>query len=115
VSTVASRQEMKFSAPPVIVNKTSAVCKNLLFVNSALLGKYEPAQMWKDASVIDIYDLNTNSYQGSFYIYHIKNEKLKNFFILNDNFYGFIGPYLVHYKLSRKLTNSYQDKTKIPL
>ncbi|MFW0739952.1 MauE/DoxX family redox-associated membrane protein [Flavobacterium sp. T12S277] len=108
VTTVASQQEMKFSAPPVIVNKTSAVCKNLLFVNSALLGKYEPAEMWKDASVIDIYDLNTNSYQGSFYIYHIKNDKLKNFFILNDNFYGFIGPYLVHYKLSRKLTNSYQ-------
>lgn len=108
VTTVASQQEMKFSAPPVIVNKTSAVCKNLLFVNSALLGKYEPAEMWKDASVVDIYDLNTNSYQGSFYIYHIKNDKLKNFFILNDNFYGFIGPYLVHYKLSRKLTNSYQ-------
>ena len=108
VTTVASRQEMKFSAPPVIVNKTSAVCKNLLFVNSALLGKYEPAEMWKDASVIDIYDLNTNSYQGSFYIYHIKKEKLKNFFILDNNFYGFIGPHLVHYKLSKKLTNSYQ-------
>ncbi|SHM43592.1 MauE/DoxX family redox-associated membrane protein [Flavobacterium chilense] len=108
VTTVASQQEMKFSAPPLIVNKTSAVYKNLLFVNSALLGKYEPAEMWKDASVIDIYDLNTNSYQGSFYIYHIKNDKLKNFFILNDNFYGFIGPYLVHYTLSKKLTNSYQ-------
>ncbi|MDX6187816.1 hypothetical protein SGQ83_00500 [Flavobacterium sp. Fl-318] len=109
VTTVASRQEMKFSAPPVIVNKTSAVYKNLLFVNSALLGKYEPAEMWKDASVIDIYDLNTNSYKGSFYIYHIKNEKLKNFFILGNNFYGFIGPYLVHYKLSKRLINSYQD------
>ncbi|SHM89488.1 DoxX family protein [Flavobacterium chilense] len=109
VATVTSRQEMKFSAPPVIVNKTSAVCKNLLFVNSALLGKYEPEEMWKDASVIDIYDLNTNSYKGSFYIYHIKNEKLKNFFILGNNFYGFIGPYLVHYKLSSKLINSYQN------
>ncbi|WP_163399690.1 DoxX family protein [Flavobacterium fluviatile] len=108
VTTVASRQEMKFSAPPVIVNKTSAVCKNLLFVNSAQLGKYEPAEMWKDASVIDIYDLNTNSYQGSFYIYHIKKEKLKNFFILDNNFYGFIRSHLVHYKLSKKLTNSYQ-------
>ncbi|MGH2666917.1 MauE/DoxX family redox-associated membrane protein [Flavobacterium sp.] len=107
VTTVSSRQEMKFSAPPLIVNKTSAVCKKLLFVNSALLGKYEPVEMWKDASVIDIYDLNTNSYKGSFYIYHIKNEKLKNFFVLGNNFYGFIGPYLVHYKLSKRLINSY--------
>jgi uncharacterized membrane protein YphA (DoxX/SURF4 family) len=110
VVNVASRQERKLAAPPLIVNKTSAVCKNLLFVNSALLGKYEPTEMWKEASIIDIYNLNTNSYQGSFYIYNINKEQLKNFFVLNDNFYGFIGQYLVHYKLSKRLTNSYQNK-----
>lgn len=110
VTTVVSRQERKLGAPPLVVNRTSAVCKNLLFVNSALLGKYEPAEMWKEASVIDIYNINTNSYQGSFYIYNIKKEKLKNFFILDDNFYGFIGNYLVHYKLNKRITNSYQNK-----
>lgn len=110
VADVKSRHERKLAAPPLTVNKTSAVCKNLLFVNSALLGKYEPAEMWKEASIIDIYDLNTQSYQGSFYIYNIKREKLKNFFVRDNNFYGFIGQYLVHYKLSRKLTSSYQNK-----
>ncbi|MEA9412635.1 MauE/DoxX family redox-associated membrane protein [Flavobacterium sp. PL02] len=110
VVEVTSRKERKLAAPPLIVNKASAVCKNLLFVNSVLPGKYEPAEMWKEASVIDIYDLNTNYYKGSFYIYHIKNEKLKNFFVLDNNFYGFIGKYLVHYKLSKGLTNSYQNK-----
>lgn len=110
VVNVASRQERKLAAPPLIVNKTSAVCKNLLFVNSALLGKYEPEEMWKGASIIDIYNLNSNSYQGSFYIYNIKNEKLKNFFVRDNNFYGFIGQHLVHYKLSKRLTNSYQNK-----
>lgn len=110
VVNVASRQERKLAAPPLLVNKTSAVCKKVLFVNSALLGKYEPAEMWKEASIIDIYNLNTNSYQGSFYIYHIKNEKLKNFFVLNNNFYGFIGRHLVHYKLSKRLTGLDQNK-----
>ncbi|MEZ7497851.1 hypothetical protein QO200_03775 [Flavobacterium sp. Arc3] len=110
VANVASRQERKLATPPLVVNKTSAVCKNLLFVNSALLGKYEPTEMWKEASIIDIYNLNTNTYQGSFYIYNIKKEKLKNFFVLDDNFYGFVGHYLVHYKLSNRLTDSYQNK-----
>ncbi|MFD2938481.1 MauE/DoxX family redox-associated membrane protein [Flavobacterium sp.] len=110
VATVTSRAERKLAAPPLIVNKASAVCKNLLFVNSALLGKYEPSEMWKEASIIDIYDLNTNSYKGSFYIYHIKNEKLKSFFVHNDNFYGIIGKYLVHYKLNKRLINVYQNK-----
>jgi uncharacterized membrane protein YphA (DoxX/SURF4 family) len=112
VVEVTSRKERKLAAPPLLVNKTSAVCQNLLFVNSALPGKYEPAEMWKEASIIDIYNLNTNSYQGSFYIYHIKKEKLKNFFVIGDNFYGFIGRHLVHYKLNKRLTNSYQNKSK---
>lgn len=112
VVDVTSRKERKLAAPPLLVNKTSAVCENLLFVNSALPGKYEPLEMWKEASIIDIYNLSTHSYQGSFYIYHIKKEKLKNFFVLGDNFYGFIGKHLVHYKLSKGLTNSYQNKSK---
>lgn len=111
VVEVTSRKERKLGAPPLLVNKTSAVCENLLFVNSALPGKYEPAEMWREASIIDIYNLNTKSYQGSFYIYHIKKEKLKNFFVLGDNFYGFIGKHLVHYKLNEGLTNSYQNKS----
>jgi uncharacterized membrane protein YphA (DoxX/SURF4 family) len=110
VVNVVSRQERKLTTPPLIVNKTSAVCENLLFVNSALLGKYEPSEMWKEASIIDIYNLNTNSYQGSFYVYNIKKEKLKNFFVRDNNFYGFIGQHLVHYKLSKRLINSYQNK-----
>ncbi|MCL6461300.1 MAG: hypothetical protein I4O51_05455 [Flavobacterium micromati] len=109
VATVKSRNEIKLATPPLIVNKTSAVCKNLLFVNSALLGKYEPKEMWNQASVIDIYNLNSNSYQGSFYIYNIKNNKLKNFFILGDNFYGFVGQHLVHYKLSEILVKAYKN------
>jgi uncharacterized membrane protein YphA (DoxX/SURF4 family) len=112
VADVKSRHERKLAAPPLTVNKSSAVCKNLLFVNSALLGKYEPAEMWKEASIIDIYDLNTQSYQGSFYIYNIGKEKLKNFFVQDNNFYGFIGQYLVHYKLNRRLTSFYQNKSQ---
>ncbi|WP_281638286.1 DoxX family protein [Flavobacterium marginilacus] len=107
IAEISKRNERKLAAPPLIVNKASAVCKNLLFVNSALLGKYEPSEMWNQASIIDIYNLNTNSYEGSFYIYHIDNEKMRRFFVLDNNFYGFIGRYLVCYKLNKGITNSY--------
>lgn len=110
VVNVKSRNERKLAAPPLIVNKTSSVCKNLLFVNSELLGKYEPVEMWKEASIIDIYDLTTNSYQGSFYIYNIGKEKLRHFIVWDNNFYGFIGQYLVHYKLNKRLNKLYQNK-----
>ncbi|MBC5862834.1 MauE/DoxX family redox-associated membrane protein [Flavobacterium turcicum] len=109
VRAVESRNEIKLAAPPLIVNKTSALYRNLLFINSALLGQYEPKEMWNDASIIDIYDINTNSYQGSFYVYNIKNEKLKNFSVVDNNFYGFIGSRLVHYKLSDILIKAYKN------
>ncbi|MEZ7516134.1 MauE/DoxX family redox-associated membrane protein [Flavobacterium frigidarium] len=108
VSTVKTRNEMKLSAPPLVVNKSSSVYKNLLFVNSALLGKYEPQEMWNEASIIDIYNIDSNSYEGSFYVYNIQKSKLKIFLVINDNFYGFIGEYLVHYKLSKTMLKAYK-------
>ncbi|MFV8341064.1 DoxX family protein, partial [Flavobacterium sp. XS2P39] len=62
---VASTDERKFGAPAVIVNKTNAAYSNLFFVNSALPGKYESALTWKQASIIDLYNLNTRGYISS--------------------------------------------------
>ncbi|MBG6063160.1 putative membrane protein YphA (DoxX/SURF4 family) [Flavobacterium sp. CG_9.1] len=106
VVDVTSRKERKLAAPPLLVNKSSAVSNNLLFVNSALIGQYEPLEMWEEASIIDVYNLNTNTYVGSFYIYDYDDEKLKNFFVLDDNFYGFIGSHLVQYKLNKGLLST---------
>jgi uncharacterized membrane protein YphA (DoxX/SURF4 family) len=108
VVNVKSTNETKLSTPPLVVNKSSSVYKNLLFVNSALLGKYEPQEMWSEASIIDIYNIDSNTYEGSFYVYNIQKSKLKNFFVVNDNFYGFIDKYLVHYKLSKILLSGYK-------
>jgi uncharacterized membrane protein YphA (DoxX/SURF4 family) len=106
VVDVTSRKERKLAAPPLLVNKSSAVSNNLLFVNSALIGQYEPLEMWEEASIIDVYNLNTNTYVGSFYIYDYDDEKLKNFFVLDNNFYGFIGSHLVQYKLNKGLLST---------
>jgi uncharacterized membrane protein YphA (DoxX/SURF4 family) len=102
-------KQKKISGLPKEVNKGSTVSKNLLFVNSGLPGQFESLDMWKSASIIDVYDLSTNSYILSFYIYHIGKETLKNFFINDNQFYGFIGNYLVRYNLDKQVTSRFNN------
>lgn len=112
VAYISSHHEKKLAAPPLIVNKSSGLYKNLLFVNSALPGRYEPEEMWKQASIIDVYDLNTKTYLSSFYIYNIDHKKLRSFFIRDNHFYGFIGKYLVSCKLDKTITGHYNITKK---
>lgn len=101
------RNEKKLSAPPMTVNKNAYVYKSLLFVNSALMGKYETEKMWKQASIIDVYDLQNHSYLVSFYVYNIDGERLGHFSVQGNNFYGLIGTHLVSYKMSNIVTKRY--------
>ncbi len=104
---VASRDERKFGAPPLTVNKTNAAYNNLFFVNSALPGKYESASTWKQASIIDLYNLNTNSYISSFYIYDVHGKKLNSFIVIDSLLFALIDDQLVLYKLRKSVISNY--------
>lgn len=101
------RHQRKFSKPPLFVNKSSAVYNNLLFVNSAIPGRYEEDQMWEEASIIDVYDLTTNSYILSFCIYDIRGNKVKSFIVRQDKLYALIGNHLIKYNLNKTITSKY--------
>ena len=107
VAFIKDRNEKKFSAPPMTVNKNAYVYKGLLFVNAALMGKYESEKMWKQASIIDVYDYKNRSYVVSFYVYNIDVERLTDFAIQGNNFYGIVGSHLVSYKLRHLVLQSY--------
>lgn len=109
VATISNSGVTKLAAPPLIVNKTSAVYNNLLFVNSNLPGKFEDLEMWKKASIIDVYNLNNNSYLLSFYIYDANNKKIKHFYVNQNYLYALIDNKLVSYKLRTNITNNYQN------
>ncbi|MDO5986533.1 hypothetical protein Q4Q39_03850 [Flavivirga amylovorans] len=114
VGTIASKNQQKMAAPPLTVNKNTATYGNYLFVNSKLIGKYEPIHIWERASIIDVYNLVENTYEFSFYIYGIKKDKLKSFRVLHDKFIGLIGNHIVTYQLDTSLfknllTNSKED------
>lgn len=101
------RQQRKFSSPPLFVNKSSTVYKNILFVNSAVAGRYEDDRMWKRSSIIDVYDLASKSYLLSFTILNIEGRKMKSFLVYNDRLYALIGNQLISYRIDSQITSKY--------
>jgi hypothetical protein len=99
----------KLARQPLLVNKTAAVYNNLLFVNSNLPGKYESLEMWKKASIIDVYDIASNSYLESFYVYNSNGKKLRNMIVHKDKLFAMIDNQVVEYKLNSILTKHYKD------
>lgn len=95
-----ARNEKKLSAPPLTVNRSGSVYKGLLFVHSGLIGKFEDAKMWRQTSVVDVYDIKTNTYMESFYVYDIGGKKMRRFYVNDSDFYALIGTHLVRYSLS---------------
>lgn len=99
VAYVKSRKETKLAAPPLIVNRIACADNGLLYVNSALRGRYESDKMWEHATVIDVYEMHTGRYISSFYIYNIKGEKLRSIMVKGDHLYALIGNAIVDYHL----------------
>ncbi|WP_294958490.1 DoxX family protein [uncultured Flavobacterium sp.] len=103
VSYIKNSAERKMSAPPYIVNASAAVSGNLLFIHSKVRGKFQDEKTWNQAFIIDVYDINRQSYIMSFPIYKIKDEKLKNIIVTKDYLYAIIGNSLVQYELKASL------------
>jgi len=55
--------------------------------------------MWRESSIIDVYDINSYSYRFSFYLTDIKNLKMSDFILNNDRAFVLTGKYLSSFKL----------------
>ncbi len=102
VAHIKETGQRKIASLPTTVNQLTAVSNNLLFVNSKLIGRYEPKEMWKQASIVDVYDIEKNTYLSSIYIYDINKTKLKEMFVVDNNLYAIIGHKVHKYHLSEK-------------
>lgn len=101
VATIKNTKQRKLAAPPYLVNKTATVSNKLLFINSKIIGRYEPKEMWKVASIIDIYNIKNKTYLSSFYIYDANEKKINEMLIVDDNLFAIIGNQLHKYRLNR--------------
>ncbi|MGX7668867.1 MauE/DoxX family redox-associated membrane protein [Flavobacterium pedocola] len=99
-----------FTEPPLIVNKASATSDNYLYINSALPGQFETTEMWKQASIIDVYDLTKKSYLASFYLYQDNGKKLRSFYIVGKNVFVLIGNKIIRYQLRADIIKTKQQR-----
>lgn len=99
VAHIKETGQRKIASLPATVNQIMAISNKQLFINSKIMGRYEPKEMWKKAAIVDIYNIENNSYVSSIYIYDVAQSKLKNMFVLDHNLYVLIGHHLHLYKL----------------
>lgn len=104
-------RQRQFSKPPLFVNKNCAVFGNLLFVQSAIPGRFEDDKIWKHSSIIDVYDLRKKSYVLSFCISDLNGKKMRYFKVLDDKMYVLIGTHIIVYKLDSKITTHYASQS----
>lgn len=100
--------DTKLAAPPYMVNRHTTVSKNLLFVNSLLRGKYEGNDVWKHATVVDVYDISKQIYVLSFYVYDEEGFRMKNFFATDAALYIISGHYLLKYGYGERIKSKMQ-------
>lgn len=99
VVSLKNNSARTMAAPPLIVNANLAVYKNLVFVHSKIEGRFEDKKLWRQASIIDVYDINNNTYILSFALYNINNKKLQSFIVNDTHLYALIQDELVVFKL----------------
>jgi len=111
VAWIASNKSKTLAGPPLIVNKQSSSYKNWLFINSDLLAKNEHRRALKEASVIDVYDINRTNYLFSFYIFNtFKNERLREFRVIGNRVYALFETTVQVFDLNKNVFQ--QDRSK---
>lgn len=112
VQYLEKTKQTKFAAPPQIVNRQTALCDNLLFVNSMLPGKFEPRVMWNKAAMVDVYDIHKKSYVMSFYVSNMLQKKFSGFVVTGTHLFALFDSTLVAYRLDTMLTKEYDHQKK---
>lgn len=110
VRQLRDKGQLKLARPPLKVNRSAAVYDGMLFINSGIMGRYEPEEMWKVASIIDVYRLSDNAYITSFYIHDVDRKKMSGFIVTGNRLYALVGNALVTYNLSTLITSRYKSK-----
>lgn len=90
---------------PLLVNRRAALEGDYLFVNSQLPGREDFGKLWKQASIIDVYDIRDGSYRFSFPLYDIDGRKLDSFRIIRNHIFLINEKWIVRYDLEGGLTD----------
>ncbi len=103
-TTQLSDGTYKMTAPAQKVNIRTVVFRNLLFVQSNLMGRHESRKAWRKSDVIDVYDVYSKSYVGSLYLFKKENNKLSDFIVTEKYIYALHNNQLTQHKITEILS-----------
>jgi hypothetical protein len=84
------------------VNIRSCTYGNYLFIRSNLLAKHDPKNWLSTQSVIDVYDLKSNTYRFSFILPNHGKARVKDFMVLNNKtLIALFDHYIIKYDLQQ--------------
>jgi len=98
----------KMDAPPLKVNKTAEVHGGVLFNESNLMGKFEDAELWSKAVIIDMYRTDKQEYLGSFYVFRRGKNKMSRMFATDTHLYVLCGNEMVSYRFAQAVTSYFE-------
>ena len=88
ISYLEKKQQLKMSKNGTMVHKYAATSGNFLYISSDRMGKNERSEMYREATIIDVYNLKTNTYHNSFYFYNYKNKPINQFYVQDGYIIG---------------------------
>lgn len=88
ISYLEKKQQFKMSKNGTMVHKYAATSGNFLYISSDRMGKNERREMYREATIIDVYNLKTNTYHNSFYFYNYKNKPINQFYVQDGYIIG---------------------------
>ncbi|PWV47067.1 hypothetical protein [Chitinophaga sp. S165] len=103
MQTVKSENSIKFSSPPLKVNKYACTYNGLLFIYSGLRADNERGKIAFTSSPIDVYRINNLKYMGSFYIPKYEGRGIRDMAILNNRLVILKGNEIAVFNLHLKL------------
>ncbi|WP_321345224.1 MauE/DoxX family redox-associated membrane protein [uncultured Draconibacterium sp.] len=97
----------KMNAPPLKVNKTSVVHRQVLFNVSNLMGRFESRELWTKTSVIDLYRTDQQEYLGSLYVNDRGKNKLSGMLATDNYLFVLCGSEIVRYRFAQALMQDF--------
>lgn len=89
---------IQMAKPPLLVNKTASMHHGMVLIQSDRLGKNESRHMLDQSSIIDVYNVVKGTYEFSFYLYHVKRKKAREFAIQGNFLIALIDDHVSVYR-----------------
>ncbi|MCK0115098.1 DoxX family protein [Gelidibacter sp. F63206] len=100
----------KMNRPPFEVNKKSTVHNGVLFNESNLMGRFESPNIWREASIIDMYCIDRQEYLGSFYVQNRGKYKMSQMLASNNFLFVLSGNELIRYHFAQSVTQHFENR-----